>query len=277
LEKAIKVFGKHHPNTLNASNVLAYIQLWRGYYGEAEGLFRQISSGREAVLGAKHPSTLKSFNGLAKVIELQGDYETALGYYERVYLTRCELFGKDKLSTIHSENNLAFCLSLAGQYQRAENFFEDSLKRMSALKGASHHETFRCEANYAFHLNRNGLRQQAISRFRHIFARWQENESKPWLMHRERFATVLAEDPSNQEAAEMFQDVLVKSRVILGESHNDTLKTMTKLCTLSKGQGKAEKAKTLAQEHLRLVTLTFPEDKKKIKAAKLLLATMTHS
>jgi tetratricopeptide (TPR) repeat protein len=77
VERATRVLGPDHPDTLLSRHNLAYAYESAGRVGEAIGLFEATLADRERVLGADHPATLRSRHNLAWARWHQGERAVA--------------------------------------------------------------------------------------------------------------------------------------------------------------------------------------------------------
>lgn len=136
--KAISLVGHTHTHTLIAGSSLASCLVASNRYAhqpsperlaEAEGLYRQTLTAREAILRVDHPSTLVARTDLATVQRLRGQTPAILlEASERETLRKLKkILGKDHQLTVNSLDNLSRILWL----QRSDNS-----KSKEALKEA---------------------------------------------------------------------------------------------------------------------------------------------
>ena len=77
LERAQRVLGPLHPDTLSALTNLAEVLKNRGQYAEAETLLREALDGTRKTSGENHVDTLYVMNNLAQCLQVQNKREEA--------------------------------------------------------------------------------------------------------------------------------------------------------------------------------------------------------
>jgi tetratricopeptide (TPR) repeat protein len=123
VERAERVLGADHEQTLLAANNLGALRVEQGRLGEAEPLLQRALAGRERVLGQDHDETVDSLSVLATLYRAQQRYDEAEPLMRRALAARERVSGADFPGTIYAMNNLGNLLMLRGAYPEAEALF----------------------------------------------------------------------------------------------------------------------------------------------------------
>jgi CHAT domain-containing protein/Tfp pilus assembly protein PilF len=241
LDKAEKLLGKEHPDTLTSLNDLALLYSRQGQYGEAEPLLRRALEARERVLGKEHPNTLESLNNLAGLYFRQGQYGEAEPLYQRALEASERVLGKEHPDTLTSISNLALLYSRQGQYGEAEPLYRRALEASERVLGKEHPDTLLNLNNLAELCFRQGRYGEAEPLYRRAL------EARERVLGKEHPNTLtsisnLAGLYDNQgrygEAELLYQRALKASERVLGKEHPGTLTSVNNLAGLYFHQGR---------------------------------------
>lgn len=95
LQKAERLLGPEHPDTLSSISNLAVVMRTPGDFEQAEAIYRRALQGRERVLGPEHQHTLDIISSLGSVFNAQCRYKGAEDMHRRALVGRENALGPD--------------------------------------------------------------------------------------------------------------------------------------------------------------------------------------
>ncbi|MFG2030057.1 tetratricopeptide repeat protein [Streptomyces sp. NPDC048825] len=118
-DKAERILGPHHPDTITARANLARTYRQAGRANDALNIDEQVLADRERVLGPDHPDTLWSHRHLAGDYRGLGRYQQALALDQQVLADRERVLRADHLDTLWSRAAIAEDYRGLGRYEEA--------------------------------------------------------------------------------------------------------------------------------------------------------------
>jgi tetratricopeptide (TPR) repeat protein len=122
------VSGERHADVASDLHNLAwFLHKYRGRSAEAEGLSRQATAMRRAVLGATHPHTASSIRQLADILSGRGQYASAVPLYRESLRVQTEALPKGHRLTLLAALGLGQALTALGQRADAIHVLGDAV------------------------------------------------------------------------------------------------------------------------------------------------------
>lgn len=165
-----QMFGRDHPDTLNAQNSLALAYLGAGRAAEAIPLFEQALVAQERLHGPDHAQTLTSQGNLATAYLNAGRIGEAILHFELVLTIRQRALGPDHPDTLNSASGLAAAYTAAGRPDEAILLLELVLPAREWLLGTDHPITVNTQTNLAGAYRDAGQLAEAIPLFEQALA-----------------------------------------------------------------------------------------------------------
>lgn len=122
---------------------LARVYKEEGRYKEAEPLYVQALSIKQAALGPDHQDVAGTLASLGGLYRKEGKYEESEIAYRRALQIDMRDLGVNHADTAGDENNLASLLRETGRYTEAEQFYWQALNTRKIVLGIQHHDTAR--------------------------------------------------------------------------------------------------------------------------------------
>ena len=264
-------YGARHPESLNASNELAYLLKSQGKVEAAAELYESTLKVRRETLGSGHQSTLISMNNLAVAKYAQGDIDAAKTLFKECLAGRRSKLGKHHPSTLAAYSSLGNLHRYRGELAAATPLLREALAGRRASLGNGHEDTIKSMNNLG-----NVLFEQSGEAGERSAAQTELLEEAEAL-YREALATcsvLLGTGPKHslealrlvcinnlgcllqatghawdtEEAAVLLRQGLVGSKETLGEHHLDTLISSSNLGALLRKKGQAEEASKLIRD-----------------------------
>ena len=264
-------YGARHPESLNASNELAYLLKSQGKVEAAAELYESTLKVRRETLGSGHQSTLISMNNLAVAKYAQGDIDAAKTLFKECLAGRRSKLGKHHPSTLAAYSSLGNLYRYRGELAAATPLLREALAGRRASLGNGHEDTIKSMNNLG-----NVLFEQSGEAGERSAAQTELLEEAETL-YREALATcsvLLGTGPKHslealrlvcinnlgcllqatghawdtEEAAVLLRQGLLGSKETLGEHHLDTLISSSNLGALLRKKGEAEEASKLIRD-----------------------------
>ncbi|KAJ7487098.1 hypothetical protein FB451DRAFT_776463 [Mycena latifolia] len=190
LERAKRLLGEDHRQTLASMAILAITHEGLGHFQEAKDLETTVLDKRRTLLGEDHPHTLVAMGNLAATSRELGQFNHAKDLETTVFDQRRTLLGEDHPDTLLAMGNLATTHVQLGEFKQAEELETTVLDKRRTLLGEDHPHTLLAMGNLAM-------------------THWKLGHFK--------------------EAKDLERTVLDKRRTLLGGDHPDTLLAMGNL------------------------------------------------
>jgi tetratricopeptide (TPR) repeat protein len=199
-----EILGDDHPDTLTTMDNLALTYGDQGRTAEAAALHEEVLEKSRRILGDDHPATLTTMNNLASTYWAQGRTAEAAALHEEVLEKSRRILGDDHPSTLTTMNNLASTYGAQGRTAEAGR----------AARGGAGEEEADPGRRPSLHADdhEQPLRRRTGPR---------GGRRRRPLLH---------------------EEVLEKSRQILGDDHPSTLTTMNNLAETYRAQGRMVEA-----------------------------------
>ena len=136
-----ELFGKEHPSTAAAYNMIGMVYDSQGDYATALEYYGKALDIRERVLGPFHPNTVASYGNIGNVYLEQGDYAKALEYYNKAMEMDERVLGHDHPDTATSYNNIGVVYDDQGDYAKALEYYRKAFDIRERVLGPDHPNT----------------------------------------------------------------------------------------------------------------------------------------
>jgi tetratricopeptide (TPR) repeat protein len=163
LEKARRVHGNEHLNTLLASFNLAVIYLNLEQYEKAERFASSTIAIAKRALSPDHDVTLNSMNVAGAALLGQNRYREAVDLYREIVAARSRLEGPEGLRTLLAQAELAWAYSASGDHDRGMKLLDETIETIRRVFGEDHGATINTLYNAACAEARTGNRDRALS------------------------------------------------------------------------------------------------------------------
>ncbi|MGW6951766.1 tetratricopeptide repeat protein [Streptomyces xanthophaeus] len=232
LDRALRLFGANHLDTLTSRNNLALALHALGHHQEAADHHTTNLDACTLALGPDDPHTLTSRNNLAHTLNALGHHQEAADHHAHV-LNACTLaLGPDHPDTLTSRNNLALALHDLGRHQEAADHHAHVFDAFTRTLGPDHTNTLTSRNNLANALNALGHHQEAADHHTANHADLERilgPDHPITLASRNYLAGALHDLGHHQEAADHYTHVLADRERILGPDHPHTLTSRNNL------------------------------------------------
>ena len=212
LDYETETLGETHPNAITSLNNLAGLQRKQSRFIEAEKGYELALKRFQETLGKKHPSTLAVMNNLALTLETQGLYDRAEPLYRKALKTSKSVLGEVHPTTIANMNNLAMLYS-QGTFDKSEPLYKETIDLLAGERGEEHPDTIAVKNNLGY-----------------------------LYLLQER----------NDDAVELFEEVVLVWEEILGERHQKYMKGLNNLGRVNHNLGELETAEEMIAQALEL-------------------------
>lgn len=203
LERATRVFGPDHSDTLRSRGQLALIEADRGNLAAAEAQYREVAARQTERLGPEHQSTVITLTNLVSVISRSGRREEAAAMLADLLPRARRALGENQSTVVSMTSNLSWL------YEQADRFDDALPLAETALAGA---RTFLPETHATI-----GLYHKRLGRVYLGLERYEEAERE------------LLDGYRILQAAQ-------------GDEHKETVESRAALVELYEAWGKPEKA-----------------------------------
>ena len=224
-------------------------------YAEAEPLYRQVLSTREAALGADHPDVAASLGSLARLYTAQGRYAEAESFVVRALDIQERGLGANLPDVAGTLNSFAGLRVSQGRYDDAEAMHLRALDIREDTFGADHPVVGQSVANLALLYDIQGRYGEAEPLHRRALAIW---ESAFGVDHPNVAATInnlavaFAVQGRYAEAAPLYQRALAIREAALGADHPDVAGGLNNLAWVYEREGRFDEAVALQRRALAI-------------------------
>ena len=232
-----------------------------GLYAEAESQLRTALKLAESSLASTDPDMLLTQGNLATVLTRAGRLREAEELHRSTLAARERTLGPDHPETLHSVTGLAAALSLLGRPAEAEPLARRVLATQERLNPNS-----QAVALAAGELATCLFDQGKLSEARHLSERQLELMAKSGvqdgpaaLKPLERLAALYHRLDMQEQAAELFDQVLARRRQLMGPDHIATLGAMSNLGKIRLLLGDPERACELLAECVQRAQHTYAD------------------
>jgi tetratricopeptide (TPR) repeat protein len=245
LDRAERVLGAEHPDTLTIHHILAYAYRAAGRTAEAIAIFRSLLVTRERVLGAEHSDTLETRYNLATAYQDMGRTGEAIAIDEPLLATQERLLGAEHPNTLSTHHGLARAYQAAGRIREAIAIFEPLLATRERVLGAEHPDTLGTRHGLARAYQAAGRIREAIAIFEPLLA---TRERVLGAQHRNTLKTHNSLAGAYQaagrisEAIAIYEPLLATQERVLGTQHPDTLWTRNNFARAYTNAGRISEA-----------------------------------
>jgi tetratricopeptide (TPR) repeat protein len=116
----------------------------QGQLDEAERLFRDALTTRQALLGDEHPDTANSMYAIGLIYSARKDYEEGERWQRKALAIRRKAFGTDEhVDVLNSMNAVATALRHQDRYEEAKEISQQSLEIAERCFGVEHYSSNR--------------------------------------------------------------------------------------------------------------------------------------
>jgi tetratricopeptide (TPR) repeat protein len=245
--------GPDNPCTISATVRLADTLRARDNVEEAEALYKQALSKREATLGARHPETLAIASRLAHLVASQGRAEEAEPLVRRSLQMHEEELGSEDTGTIVCTYNLASILRFQGRLAEAEMLFRHILATRELKHGKSHLDTLSNACDLAELLESLDQLEEAEGLYRRVIDGCSGklgSDHPDTIGNVSSLARLLQAQGKLDEAEPLYQLAFQGSKDSLGGKHPTTLLRADSLANLLQEKGSIDKAEPLLRNTL---------------------------
>jgi len=255
LQRARRVLGEEHPETLTAMGNLAVTCHVQGDLVEARKLEEHVLEVSRRVLGEEHPGTLRAIGNLALTCHAQGDLASARALGESALETAWRVLGEDHPNTLPIMSNLVMTRHAQGDLEGARELGERVLEATWRKQGRDHPDTLSVVSNLAMIHHGLGNLEEAralLERVLEVSLRILGEEHPNTLKVMGNLAMTLYSQEDSKGARALLERVLEVSGRILGEEHTITLTTMINLALICQTQGDLASARELGERVLEM-------------------------
>ena len=256
LEKALELRKgmpeKQGLKVADSMHHLAVLYWNRGYYSDAEPLFREALSIKESFSNDDDTSIALSIafilHDFAVLYHSQGKYKSAEPLFLRSLRIRRSLLGQNCAEVATSLHNIGNLYKFQGQYEEAENRYILALEIRKSLFGQEHRETADSLNNLALLYHYQGRYDEAESLFLKVIELDKKNlgGNHPDVATSFNNIALVYMAKKNYEKANYF---FLKSRSIreeiYGEEHPHVAQSLNNIAELYEYQERYEEAKSL--------------------------------
>jgi DNA-binding SARP family transcriptional activator len=243
-DRAERILGPEHPDTLMARNDLAASYHGVGRFAEAIAIYEALLADHERVLGPEHPSTLTIRNNLAYTYRKHARIGDALAILEPLLADRDRILGVKHPDTLTTCNNLARGYTDAGRICEALAILEPLLKDHEQILGAEHPSTLLTRHNLALAYldERVGDAIAVVEPLLVDIGRIFGTEHPHTLRTRHTLALAYLNDGRTADAIAILEDVLPARERIQGAEHPDVLAMREHLADAHRSAGRSDDA-----------------------------------
>lgn len=259
VEAFIRLLGKEHPDTLQASDDLACTLTDQGELERSVTLHRQTLDARRRILGEEHPDTLQSQNNLALALHNAGEYGEARSMREALVTTTSRVLGADHRRTLICKSNLATTLAKLEEWEAARTLQEQILAVRVEELGEEHPETLTIKNNLAnthIALDQLDVSRHLLEQALEAETRLKGEEHPDTLLAKHNLAGVLSR-LAKPAGAKMLREVLEARVRHLGAEHPETLRTKVSVAGTLHADEQFAAARALLEEVLNARTRTL--------------------
>jgi len=141
--------NRAHPDVAWSINNLGLVKLAEGKLEEAEKLFKNALTMRQAVLSRNHPMILQSMGNLGSIYFQQENYQQSIQIFGNILDIQREILGSDHPDLALYLNNLATVLNNAGRKREALPHYHEALAIQKKHFKTTHSNTLRMRDNTA--------------------------------------------------------------------------------------------------------------------------------
>ncbi|KAI9777909.1 MAG: hypothetical protein M1816_004381 [Peltula sp. TS41687] len=248
VERAKRVLGQEHPDTLISMSSLASTYSRQGRWKEAEELGVQVMETRKRVLGQEHPDTLSSIANLASTYRGQGRWKEAEELEVQVIETTKKVLGLEHPDTLSSMNNLASTYMSQGRWKDAEELLVEVIEIRKRVLEQEHPDMLTCMNNLASTYSHQGRWKEAEELEVQVMEtrkRMLGQEHPDTLASMNNLASTYRDQGRWKEAEELGVQVMETTKKVLGLEHPDTLSSMNNLASTYSHQRQWKEAEEL--------------------------------
>jgi len=250
-DRAERILGAEHPETLTARNDLAASHHWVGRSAEAIAIYEALLADHERILGAEHPATLTIRNNLAYTYRKHARVGDAIAILEPLLADREGILGVKHPDTLTTCNNLARGYTDAGRIGEALAILEPLLQDHEQILGAEHPSTLLTRHNLALAYldERVGDAIAVLGPLLVDVGRIFGTEHPHTLRTRHTLAIAYLNDGRVCDAIAILEDVLPARERIQGAEHPEVLAMRAHLAGAYRRAGRTdERAQTSARK-----------------------------
>jgi serine/threonine protein kinase len=255
-----RVAGTKNPDTLEATDRLAYVLSLQGHYTEAEKLERETLEIRRRTLGPENAATAATIMHLGTTLGAEGHLAEAEKLQREALAIRERVLGLENTDTLNTMGNLANTLQHEGRYAEAEKLDRQTLEIRSRVLGPEHLDTVFALASLSWDLLRQGqlaeaekLQRQAVDIRRRILG----PEHPDTLASVARLAVILKFERRFADAEKLQRETLEIRQRVLGPEHPDTVLSIGSLAGTLQSEGKLDEAEKLYRQELDIDKRVF--------------------
>lgn len=245
LEIREQAAGGDDPAVATAMHNLAATLWWDGMYAEAEGLYRESLEMRKRLRPGNSPEVAMSLSHLAACRLRMGKGREAQDLYQQSLDMRRAMYGEEHEEVAQAINNLARCLLDEERFDEAEAKFRQSLRMIRRLKGDWDRGTAAASQNLG-----------------DCFIRRGEAALLAGDLDAARRAGEAAMEPYNR-ARQIRQRMFADGHHLVAAS----LGGLARAELLIRGEGSLERARTLADDAVEMVSKTRRPDHPEVAEA----------
>lgn len=221
--------------------------LWknRGFYKEAEQLYKHALSIQEKKLNADHPDIAASLFELAHLHQMQGRYYKAKHQLKRVLSIRKKVFGLEHLSVTICLRRLAVIYMMQGRYTVAIQLCGQAKSLQDSFLDPDHPEQAACLKRLAEIYERKGDCAKALQFYNNAQSIWEKgvetgNDHLYECLYRS--GIVSTKLGQYEDAIEFFDKALGIKKMAFGEDHPDVAACLSNIAVVQDMQGLHEDA-----------------------------------
>lgn len=265
-ERAVRVLGSVHPDTLGIRHALAF---WQGRFEGAVGavsVTEAVLADRVRTLGCDHPDTLATRAILVRWKGESGDTAGAIQEAEAVLAARLRILGPGHPDTLETRYDLAQWRGVAGDAAGSVTAYAALVPDRTRVLGEEHPDVLATRSNLAFWQGTAGDPSGAADAFAALLADYlrilgPRHPHTLAIRHNHARWRGAAGDPAG--AADAFAGLLSDRLEIFGADNPDNLTTRNNLAYWRGAAGDIEAAavetEALLLDYLRVVGPDHPD------------------
>jgi tetratricopeptide (TPR) repeat protein len=228
LERAERVLGSDHPDTLTSRQHLAGAYYNTGRVGEAMAILEQLLTNTERILGTEHRTTLTTRGELARTYRADGRVGDAIAIFEQLLADSERILGTEHPDTLRTRHHLGRAYLEGGRVGDAIAIFEQLLAHREQTLGDAHLDTLGARHNLAWaylQAERTADARAILEALTAYSERILGTEHSDTLRARNYLACAYLAEGRVNEAIVILEALIANSERILGADHPRMLTT----------------------------------------------------
>ncbi|TAH39444.1 MAG: tetratricopeptide repeat protein [Planctomycetota bacterium] len=263
LERALRVYGPYHQNTLTVQNNLAgTLARQDGKLEEAEKLFRETLEARRRTLGADHPETLTTMRAFSSHLLAWSRIEEAESLAREALEGSIRRYGAESVEAEYGYGALGSLQNAQGKYTEAAAQFGEQVRLLRRRVEDEDLDLPILMYNWAACLQDSGNHEQAAPVYREVLElhRKAGGKDEPFIAAAwNGLAKCLDAEEKYAQADECFEKGLEMRLRLFGETHDQTSYSLVNYGETLLDRGEFARAEPYLEKYLAIRNKLDPE------------------